>query len=220
MEGSPENFSQQDKGIDIPLKISEKVSDFIYSPYGEAAQIVCVYRAGKQANSSYIHYTVQTLNTIKPETGVNQIKKPETKMRFQLEQLKVRITSENPNAELINWGPTTMDTQGKQQTYFVNIPIGRGVLSWKGKISGANIMDCTVPLQRSAAWELYFAQNSTPKRRTFLFNPSFKTGSYFAVKENEKILLYAIQSVTLTEHRFILPGTSVTLEIAGNIEMP
>ena len=218
IEGNPKNFSRQEKGPVVPIKISEKVADLIYSPYGETTQIVCIYRTDKQGSSGYIHYAVQTLNTVIPETEVRQTEKPETKIRFQLKQLKVRVASTNPNAELTSWDPTTMSIpQGKQQNYSVYVPINNDTeLSWKNEISGAEILDCTIPSQRSSAWELHFAQNSPRESCTFVFEP----GSCFIVKGNEDPMIYASQSVTFTEHRHMLPDTSVMLKVTGSVEAP
>ncbi len=215
VESSPENFSPQKKGTGAPLKTSEKVTDFVCSPYGELMQIVYTYRAYEE-KESYTHYAVQVLDTAVQEACNTAVQKTHT--HFHAKQLKAYIASNSPYAELTDWGPTTMSIpRGKRQPYFVDIPIGNGALSWKGEVSNTkNILDCTLPSQRSAAWELNFTQNAAEGSCALSFEP----GSLFAVKEGENPLLYTGESVTLVKRRFVILNTAITLKLEGSVDTP
>ncbi len=212
IEGKPENFSPQKKGVGAllnasPLKTSEKVTDLVCSPYDELTQVVYTYRADKE-KGSYTHYAVKVLDTAVQRTHTH----------FHAKQLKAYIASNSPDAELTDWGPTTMSIpRGKRQPYFVDIPIGNGVLSWKGEVSNTkSILDCTLPSQRSAAWELNFTQNASQGSCALSFEP----GSLFAVKGRKNPLLYTGESLTLAKRRFFILNTTVTLKVEGSVDTP
>ena len=220
VEGKPENFSPQKKGVGAllntaPLKTFEKVTDLVCNPYGELMQVVYTYRADKE-KGSYTHYAVKVLDTAVQKACNTAVQK--TRTHFHAKQLKAYIASNSPDAELTDWGPTTMSIpRGKRQPYFVDIPIGNGVLSWKGEVSNTkSILDCTLPSQRSAAWELNFTQNAAEGSCALSFEP----GSLFAVKERKNPLLYTGESLTLAKRRFFILNTTVTLKVEGSVDTP